>query len=156
YYAIASAPVDLNSVVAPADVIDLTARMKPDGSIYWTPPEGQWAILRLGYSLTGTTNHPATAEATGLEVDKLDAAAVKEYIDKYLGTYLEAVGPQLVGHHGVRALLTDSIEFGAYNWTPDLLAQFKRLRGYDPTPFLPALTGVVVGSAEKSDEFLWD
>jgi len=70
YYAIASAPVDLNSVVAPADVIDLTARMKPDGSIDWTPPEGQWAILRLGYSLTGTTTHPATAEATGLEVDK--------------------------------------------------------------------------------------
>ena len=61
-----------------------------------------------------------------------------------------------MGHHGVRALLTDSIEVGAYNWTPDLLAQFKRLRGYDSTPFLPALTGVVVGSAEKSDEFLWD
>ena len=28
-------------------------------------------ILRIGYSLLGTTNHPASPEATGLEVDKL-------------------------------------------------------------------------------------
>ncbi len=156
YYALASAPIDPKDAVAPADVVDLTTRMKPDGSIQWTPPAGHWAILRLGYSLTGTTNHPATAEATGLEVDKLDAGAVKGYIDTYLGTYKETLGPQLMGHRGVKALLTDSIEVGAYNWTPDLLAQFKRLRGYDPTSFLPALTGVVVGSSEMSDRFLWD
>jgi hypothetical protein len=156
YYALDSSHVDSNQAVAPANVVDLTARMQPDGSIRWTPPEGRWVILRLGYSLTGTTNHPATAEATGLEVDKLDAKAVNEYIDTYLGTYAEVLGPQLMGHHGVRALLTDSIEVGAYNWTPDLLAQFQRLRGYDPAPFLPALTGVVVGSAEASDKFLWD
>ncbi len=156
YYSISSAPIDSKQAVVTGDVVDLTTRMKPDGSIEWTPPEGRWMILRLGYSLTGTTNHPATAEATGLEVDKLDAKAVKEYIDTYLGTYAGAVGPQLMGHRGVKALLTDSIEVGAYNWTPDLLMQFKRLRGYDPIPLLPALTGVVVGSAEMSDKFLWD
>jgi hypothetical protein len=156
YYAIASAPIDQKEAVAPANVVDLTTRMKSDGSLDWTPPEGQWVILRLGYSLTGTTNHPATAEATGLEVDKLDAKAVKSYIDTYLGSYFEMFGPRLMGRRGVKALLTDSIEVGPYNWTPDLLAQFKRLRGCDPTQFLPALTGVVIGSAEQSDAFLWD
>lgn len=156
YYAIPSPSIDTNQAVATSDVIDLTARMKSDGSLDWTPPEGKWVILRLGYSLTGTTNHPATAEATGLEVDKLDQHAVKAYIDTYLGTYLETLGPQLMGHRGIKALLTDSIEVGAYNWTPDLRTEFKRLRGYDPTPYLPALTGVVVGSAEQSDKFLWD
>jgi hypothetical protein len=156
YYAIATPSGDARDAVNPAEVVDLTGRMKPDGSLEWTPPDGRWVVLRLGYSLTGTTNHPATAEATGLEVDKLDRLAVKSYIDTYLGTYLETVGPQMMGRHGIRALLTDSIEVGAYNWTPDLPAQFKRLRGYDPGPFLPALTGVVVGSAERSDQFLWD
>jgi hypothetical protein len=156
YYAIASPAVDPKLAIAPGDVVDLTARMKPDGSLDWTPPAGQWTILRLGYSLTGTTNHPATKEATGLEVDKLDQRAVKSYIDTYLGSYFETLGPQLMGQHGVKALLTDSIEVGPYNWTPDLPAQFKRLRGYDPTPFLAALTGVMVGSAEQSDAFLWD
>ena len=29
-------------------------------------------------------------------------------------------------------------------------------RGYDPTPYLPALVGTLVGSAEASDKFLWD
>ena len=156
YYSIASPAIDTKNAVAPADVVDLTTHMKSGGSLDWTPPEGQWMILRLGYSLTGTTNHPATKEATGLEVDKLDQQAVKSYIDTYLGTYLETLGPQLIGRRGVKALLTDSIEVGAYNWTPDLLLQFKRLRGYDPTPFLPALTGIVIGSAEQSDNFLWD
>jgi hypothetical protein len=28
--------------------------------------------VRIGYSLTGIENHPATPEATGLEVDKYD------------------------------------------------------------------------------------
>src|ERR1039457_2573766 len=61
-----------------------------------------------------------------------------------------------MGRRGLTALLTDSIEVGSYNWTPDLPARFKQLRGYDPTPFLPTLTGVIIGSAEQSDAFLWD
>jgi hypothetical protein len=156
YYALANPPLDSKLAVPTSDVVDLTGQMKPDGSLEWTPPAGDWVILRLGYSLTGTSNHPATKEATGLEVDKLDQKAVKAYIDTYLGSYMETLGPQLMGKSGVKALLTDSIEVGPYNWTPELLAQFKRLRGYDATPYLPVLTGVVVGGAEQSDAFLWD
>lgn len=156
YYAIDSPAVDPKLAVAPAAVVNLTSRMKPDGSLEWNPPAGEWIVLRLGYSLTGTTNHPATKEATGLEVDKLDRQAVKSYIDTYLGSYFETLGPQLMGARGVKALLTDSIEVGPYNWTPGLLGDFKRLRGYDATPFLPALTGVVIGGAKQSDAFLWD
>jgi hypothetical protein len=156
YYAIATPTVQAADSIPPADVVDLTARMKPDGSLDWTPPTGEWVVLRLGYSLTGTLNHPATAEATGLEVDKLDQNAVKDYIETYLGTYAGTLSPQLMGRRGVKALLTDSIEVGAYNWTAGMLDQFKRLRGYDPTPFLPALTGIVIGSSEQSDSFLWD
>jgi len=37
-----------------------------------------------------------------------------------------------------------------------MLAQFKKLRGYDATPWLPVLTGHVVESSEASDRFLWD
>src|SRR5690606_20616917 len=53
-------------------------------------------------------------------------------------------------------LLTDSIEVGPSNWTPELIAHFERLRGYDPTPFLPTLTGTIVGSRAESDAFLYD
>lgn len=140
----------------PARVIDLTARLRADGSLDWTPPQGRWRLLRLGWSLTGTTNHPATPEATGLEVDKFDGPAVRRYMEHYIGTYRDAVGPDLIGAHGLRALVNDSIEIGAANWTPRLIEQFRRLRGYDPTPWLPALTGTLIGSRADSDRFLFD
>jgi hypothetical protein len=141
---------------APAQVIDLTDKLRADGTLDWTPPKGTWRVLRMGWSLLGTTNHPATEEATGLEVDKFDGAAVRRYIDHYLEMYRDAAGPGMIGAHGVRALLTDSIEVGAANWTPRMIQQFKALRGYDPTPWLPALAGVLIGSRADSDRFLYD
>jgi hypothetical protein len=142
--------------VAPGDVVDLTGKLRPDGTLDWTPPPGRWKVLRLGWSLVGVTNHPATAEATGLEVDKYDGDAVRRYMETYLKTYAETTGPELIGQKGLRALLTDSTEVGPSNWTPKLLEQFQALRGYDARPWLPALTGVVVGSRAQSDAFLYD
>ena len=48
-----------------------------------------------------------------------------------------------MGTHGVRALVNDSTEVGPFNWTPQMIEQFKRLRGYDPTQSLPILTGTM-------------
>jgi hypothetical protein len=118
-------------------------------------PKGRLADHAHGLSLLGTTNHPAPPEATGLEVDKFDGDAVRRYMDHYLGMYRDAAGADMMGARGVRAILTDSIEVGAANWTPKMLAQFKALRGYDATPWLPA-SPAVVGSREDSDKFLYD
>lgn len=156
YYALdASTGPDVPGV-SPDTVIDITDRMTGNGRLDWTPPGGRWKVLRLGYSLTGVTNHPATAEATGLEVDKYDARAVAAYLDTYLGMYRETVGDTLIGKRGLGAIVTDSTEVGASNWTPQILTQFQRLRGYDPRPWLPALTGEIVGSRRQSDGFLYD
>jgi alpha-L-rhamnosidase len=142
--------------IAKSEVIDLTARMQPDGTLDWTPPPGNWAVLRFGYSLLGITNHPATAEATGLEVDKLDRRFVKQYFDTYLDSYKETVGADMMGKRGIRYVINDSWEAGSQNWTDNMIAQFKKLRGYDPLPWMPVLAGHVVESAEASDRFLWD
>ncbi|MEI5689088.1 glycosyl hydrolase [Sphingomonas kyungheensis] len=142
--------------VDPARVIDVTRHMSADGTLDWTPPAGRWRIVRLGTSLLGTTNHPASPEATGLEVDKYDGAAVTRYLDRYLDTYRDAAGAELIGDRGVQALVTDSFEAGDANWTPQMIAAFRSLRGYDPVPWLPALTGAVIGSHVRSDRFLRD
>jgi hypothetical protein len=159
YFKLAT-PADGAAGPAAAQVIDLTGRMQPDGTLDWTPPAlpggGAWRVIRLGYSLLGTTNHPAPAEATGLEVDKFDGDAVRRYLEHYLAMYEDAAGADLIGKRGVRALLTDSIEVGAANWTPKLVEQFKALRGYDPTPWLPTLAGVLVGDRADADRFLFD
>lgn len=150
-------PADATSTgVPPTAVVDLTGRMRADGTLDWQAPKGTWRVVRLGYALTGKTNAPAPPEATGLEVDKLDAAAVRSYVESYLRTYREVVGPELIGARGIRALLTDSTEVGAFNWTPGMIEEFRRLRGYDPRPWLPALTGAIVGSRSQSDRFLYD
>jgi len=155
-YQFATPDVSPTDAVEKSDVVDLTSRMKPDGTLDWTPPAGNWMVLRFGYSLLGITNHPATAEATGLEVDKLNAGYVKHYMDGYLNSYKDTVGADMMGKRGIKYVVTDSWEAGAQNWTDDMLAQFKKHRGYDPTPWLPVLTGRVVESAQASDQFLWD
>jgi len=156
YYALTTDKAAEVKGIAPSQVIDITERMAADGTLDWTPPPGRWRVLRLGYSLLGVTNHPATPEATGLEVDKYDAEVVRAYMDHYLGMYRDATGADLLGQRGVRAVLTDSIEVGASNWTPKILDQFQRLRGYDPRPWLPTLTGVIIQSRAASDAFLYD
>jgi hypothetical protein len=156
YYALDAGVDGGEAGIAPNAVIDLTDKVARDGTLAWTPPPGRWRILRLGYSLTGIENHPATPEATGLEVDKFDGRAVRDYLETYLGKYQAAAGKDLVGARGVRAMVTDSTEVGTANWTPRMLEQFKRLRGYDARPWLPALTGVVIGNRARSDAFLYD
>jgi hypothetical protein len=155
-YEFATPHVDSTEAIRKSDVIDITEKMHPDGTLDWTPPEGKWQVLRIGYSLLGITNHPATPEATGLEVDKLDRRFVKDYFEKYLDSYKETVGADEMGKKGIRYVINDSWEAGSQNWTDNMLAQFKKLHGYDATQWLPVLAGHVVESAEASDRFLWD
>ena len=155
YEAVRTPEVDAQAVVDPGSVVDLSDRMRSDGRLDWTPPPGEWLVLRLGSSLTGQINRPATDAGTGLEVDKLSAPDVRDYLDRYYGPILASLG-ELSGARGVRNILTDSWEAGQENWTPQLLAEFKARRGYDPTPYLPVLADYIVGSAETSDRFLWD
>jgi len=154
-YSMATPPVPAADAVRKANVVDLTSRMRADGRLDWTPPAGRWVVLRIGYSLTGAHNAPASPEATGLEVDKLDRGHVKAYFDHYLGLYKDTVGP-LMGRRGFQYVVTDSWEAGVANWTDRMMAEFQRRRGYDMRPWLPVLAGRVVESAESSDRFLWD
>ncbi len=155
-YEFATPAFAAGDAVKPSDVINLTSKMQADGTLDWTPPPGRWVVLRFGYSLLGITNHPATAEATGLEVDKLNGHDVRQYMENYLDSYKKTVGPEMMGRRGIRYVINDSWEAGSQNWTDNMTADFKRLRGYDPTPWMPVLAGEVVGSSAESDRFLWD
>jgi hypothetical protein len=135
-------------------VVDLSSKLDNDGVLHWQVPSGHWTILRMGYSLTGATNRPAIPSATGLEVDKFDAQAVRNYFHGYFDPIHEHLGG-LVGTT-LKYMTMDSWEAGMQNWTPAMIADFKRLRGYDPTPYMPVLAGHMVESADVSDRFLWD
>ena len=146
YYALDTDPAAGTRAIDPDRVVDVTRYVDQAGVLRWDAPVGDWLVLRFGASLTGQTNGPASPEATGLEVDKLDAGKVRRYLDTYLGLF----------DGGIDALLSDSIESGAQNFTDRLAERFAELRGYDPRPWLPALAGLVVGDAARADRFLWD
>jgi hypothetical protein len=155
-YAAATPSGSPASATGKNDVIVLTGKMQPDGTLDWAPPPGDWVVLRFGSSLTGATNEPAPADATGLEVDKFDHAAVKAYMEHYLDLMKSSLGPELMGKRGLRYVINDSWEAANQNWTDDMVADFTRLRGYDPRPWMPVLAGHIVESTAASDRFLWD
>jgi hypothetical protein len=146
--------VDADAVVDRGRILDLTAQMDADGKLTWNAPAGDWTILRFGYTPTGKQNHPASAEGTGLECDKMSREAVRAHFAGMMEKVIGDVGP-LAGKtlkHG----LIDSYEVFAQNWTPLMLQEFQRRCGYDMLPFLPVMTGRVVGSLDLSERFLWD
>lgn len=148
--------VSADEAIQKEDVVDLTSKMQPDGTLNWTPPAGHWVVLRFGYSLLGITNHPASPAGTGLEVDKLNPDDVSQYMNTYLDNYKSAVGPDLMGKRGLQYVINDSWEAGAQNWTDNLIPEFTKRRGYDPRPWMPVLTGRIIESTEASEGFLWD
>ena len=138
------------------EIVDLTAQMASDGSLRWTPPRGQWEIVRFGYSLEGTTNHPVGPGGTGLEMDKLNPVHVRNNFVRYLDAIRFVVGPSSMGQNGVHAMLNDSWEAGAENWTEGLPEAFAARHGYSLIPWLPALTGRILGDTSLTERFLWD
>jgi len=139
-------------------VTDLTAKLVGEDPatrrLSWRVPEGDWTILRIGHTPTGKTNHPSPEAGRGLECDKLSSEALDLHWQKGVQPVLDAVGP-LAGKVLNNSLI-DSYEVGCNNWTPLFREEFRRRRGYDLWRWLPALTGRVVESGERSERFLWD
>jgi hypothetical protein len=140
--------------VAPDRVTDLSSYLDGDGRLHWDVPPGRWRVWRLGHAPTGQQNGPAPKEARGLEVDKLDARAVEAYFDGFVPAIQRSLGP-LFGSR-LQYVLMDSWEASHQNWTPRFADEFARRRGYDPRPYLPVMTGQIIGSPAVSDRFLED
>lgn len=135
-------------------VKDITANMTPDGTLVWDVPEGTWIISRTGMLPTGVTNSPAPKEGRGLETDKMSKEHIRAHFDNYIGKIIKRIPAK--DRKTFRYIIEDSYETGGQNWTDGLIEDFKQVYGYDPVPFIPALNGVVVGSPEITDRFLWD
>lgn len=94
------------------------------------------AVMFFISSRTGMMVKRAAVGASGFVLDHYDAAAIRNH--------LEHVGDPLLsafGDHPPYAVFSDSLEDYGSDWTPDLLSEFRRRRGYDLTPLLPALIG---------------
>ncbi len=139
--------------IDPQRILDLTARLRPDGTLDWTVPAGDWVVMRFGAESTrGAVKH-GRANLMGLECDKMSREAARLHFVSYAGRILDTlarIGAKPLG------VTMDSHEAGPQNWTPDFPRIFREHNGYDLLPWLPAMRGYAVGSGVRSERFLAD
>ncbi|HRZ94006.1 MAG TPA: glycosyl hydrolase, partial [Candidatus Paceibacterota bacterium] len=137
------------------DVLDLSGRLEPDGTLRWQAPAGTWEILRFGCTIGDHARVSTSSDGwKGYALDVLDAGAFRRYWEAVVEPLIADAGP-LAGRT-LKYLHTDSWEVEAVNWTPTLRAQFHQRRGYDFLRFLPALAGRIVDDRRISNRFLHD
>lgn len=141
-------------VVDPSRILDISKFMNADGKLSWDAPAGNWIVMRTGMAPTGVKNDPAPIEGTGLEVDKMSKTHIGFHFDSFIGEILRRVPAE--DRKSFKVVVADSYEKGSQNWTDEFITIFKNRYAYDPISFLPVFKGIVVGSQEQSDRFLWD
>jgi len=99
------------------------------------------SVLLFIASHTGQQVKRAAFGAEGLVHDHYNRAA--------LAVHLKEVGEKLMeaGAGSIRAVFCDSLEVFGSDWTPALPEEFRRRRGYELTPHLPALLPEAEGDA---------
>lgn len=140
--------------------VDISNAMAPDGKVSWQVPAGRWLIVRFGH----TVLMPAEASHTkycapsdqGYEIDPLRA----DVMDKHFAATAEKVIPDVRPYVGMDKTLRyfhiDSWELLKPNWTSSFREQFRRLRGYDPFPYMAVLADETVDSHETTARFMED
>lgn len=136
------------------NIIDLSGRITDTGELRWNAPKGDWTVIRLGYASNFKMTRPVPAAMVGLECDRLHPRGIDAHFEQFLKPILEAAGNK--AGRTLQYIHIDSWEALGQNWTADFSEEFRKRRGYDIQPWLPALTGRVVDNAEKTERFFWD
>ncbi len=141
-------------IVKREDIIDLTSMVDSEGALTWDSPEGDWNIMRIGYTCTNSHVSTSSGEWQGSVLDYMS----KEAFDFYWKDVVEPIFKAAGDHVGTTLtyMETDSWECGGMNWTDDFPDEFKQYRGYDMLSYLPVVAGYVIDDINRSNAFLAD
>jgi hypothetical protein len=105
-------------------------------TLNWIFPEGKWKVIAFWAVPSGEQTNIAATPKQGPVIDHLDSTKVLKLYSHLFGS---RTGLQPYFGNPLRAVFNDSYEFKANrHYSPDLIAYFKKKRGYDITPYLPA------------------
>lgn len=124
--------------------------VSPAGEVAWKVPAGSWQIFLFEQRPAGLRVIGGAGAGPQLVMDHLDRAALDAHWERILGPARQP----LAGFFGstIRAVFCDSLEVEAeLPWSEGFLAEFRKRRGYDLTPWLPFLRQP--GWAEPYGEF---
>lgn len=118
----------------PSSTIVLTKNVRND-SLYWKAPAGDWKIITFRSKPSGAKAMTASP-VQGFVVDHFDSVKV---LKNYSHLFGAGTGLQPYFGNPMRAIFNDSYEFQVDRfYSPDFITYFKKKRGYDITPWLPA------------------
>lgn len=125
-----------------------------DGIRTWQVPAGEWTVMQFGYTLSGKLTSLPTYNQLGFEIDPMSAHALDQHFDHTAAILIKDAGE----HAGRTFKYThiDSWEIGQPTWTQAFAEEFKKRRGYDAVPYLPALAGKTIESTDVSQRFAYD
>ena len=111
--------------------IVLTDRLRDDGTLDWTPPPGVWQVFVFKQYASDVSVLGAAGRGPQLILDHMDPTA--------FAAHAARVGDPLGNSPaGIRSTFVDSLELMQdIQWGPQFLAEFRKRRGYDLTPYLP-------------------
>ena len=120
-------------------VVDLTSRVGADGALEWIAPAGVWTLYGLFSGMHGKLVERAAPGGEGNVIDHFSRDAITTYLARFDRAF---AGRRAAG---IRAFFNDSYEVddaaGQADWTPRMMAEFEKRRGYDLRRHLPALFG---------------
>ncbi|WP_147206366.1 glycosyl hydrolase [Segetibacter aerophilus] len=114
------------------EVVEITDKVLPDGSLQWTPPQGEWKIHAGFVSKTKQAVKRAAPGGEGYTLDHFSKTSLNNYFKKWDAAFGNNA-------HGVKAFYNDSYEVYNADWTPAFFDEFKKRRGYDLKLFLREL-----------------
>ena len=147
--------VKSNTIADISSVINLSSKMDSKGLLTWEVPAGTWVIQRFVNSMTGEKLKVPSPNSNGLLIDHLDANAARSHFQHIIDQIL-TMRPSL---DAMRYMEVDSVEIGrdtSQDWTDSFVEEFRKRRGYDPIPYLPALKGKSFSDALLTSRFRQD
>ena len=124
--------LDASTVQVITDRVDAAS-----GTLSWDVPAGDWRIVAFFVGADGSEAVDVAETGEILIADHLDADFIRGELEHLAG---ERTGLDAFYGSPFRGLFADSFEFKTdRHMTRDFLAEFEARRGYDPTPWLPAI-----------------
>lgn len=136
------------------DVVVLKNKLGADGKLTWQVPEGEWTIMRFGFTTTDAHVSTSSGKWQGKVIDYMNARYFNRYWDTHVEPLLQLVEP-MTGNT-LRYLQTDSWEGGGLNWSDNFADEFNKRRRYDIYPYLPVIAGKIIQDRQVSNAFLAD
>jgi hypothetical protein len=115
--------------------LNLTSKVKPDGSLDWTAPEGNWKLIAQFNGKTLQAVKRAAPGGEGLVMDHFSKEASDVYFKRFTQAFTESGSPK------PSTFFNDSYEVFAADWTPTFLDEFAKRRGYKLEDYFPELSG---------------